>query len=130
MDSLIDSIKKGESDIKKNYNLTNEFNIKMLKEDHDKKSDQRTKLYDKILLKCQQKIQYKNKCGYYICNYEIPTIGYGIPICNKKECISYLIYKLKNKGFKCNYIGNNKIRISWESIQKEPKYVKKVALGI
>jgi len=131
METLIDSIKNGKDTAENSkYNLSEEFDINDLKKDYSKKEEIRTQLYNKLLLKCVQTIQYKHKCGYFKCTYEIPTIGYGIPICNKRECIQYLMYKLKKKGFKCYYLGNNIFEISWESIKKEPKFVKKTYLGI
>tara|TARA_Y100000996_G_scaffold341659_1_gene278993 strand:+ start:1588 stop:1920 length:333 start_codon:yes stop_codon:yes gene_type:complete len=106
-----------------NFDLNNLY--KNITQKNKKKEDDKIKIYDKILKKCQQRIIYISNNNMYECFFEIPTFQFGCPLYNKMECANYIIDKLTNGGFQVHIItseqltqlgieGNNNIlRICW-----------------
>ncbi len=72
--------------------------------------------YNKILIRIHNKIKYISKqlVNEQHCWYVMPEIMIGIPKYDVKDCIAYVIEKLRNNGFIIRYTHPNLLFISWK----------------
>ena len=72
--------------------------------------------YNKILLRVHNKIKYISKqlVNDECCWYIVPEMMIGIPKYNNKDCIAYIIEKLRDNGFVVRYTHPNLLFISWK----------------
>lgn len=79
--------------------------------------------FDKIYERVKIRINHTAKYGASNCVYEIPTIMYGLPSVDLKECCDFVEKKLKKEGFLIKRLSPISIFIDWEisSIEKVKK---------
>ena len=72
--------------------------------------------YNKILLRIHNRIKYISKqlINDQCCWYIVPEMMIGIPKYNHKDCIAYVIEKLRENGFIVRYTHPNLLFISWK----------------
>ena len=78
-------------------------------------SDNKIKIYQKILQRVHKKIKITSrsrKCEKH-CFYLVPEFVLGVPIYDTSTCITYIIDKLIDNGFQVRYIHPNMLFISW-----------------
>ena len=80
--------------------------------------------YNKILNRIHNKIKYtsRQQINDECCWFVIPEFIIGIPKYDHRECIAYVINKLRDNGFIVRYTHPNLIFISWK--QWIPTYVR------
>ena len=99
-----------ESSIEENYDI----NIKEIQKIHNEKIINKLKYYEKILQKCFFKIRQSvfNEESY--CIFTVQSYLKGFPIYNVKQCIFYIMNKLKKNGIDSKFIYPNIIFIQWK----------------
>lgn len=70
-------------------------------------------VYNNIYNHCSEKIIEQNGRGIEYCIYIPPGQVFGETIYNRNTCLSFLIKKLRNKGFDVLFEQPDKIIISW-----------------
>jgi len=104
------------------------ININKLRNEVEEREKRKTKVYDKILNLCYQRILNNNKqTDDYACTYIIPNVVFGLPLYDVDECIKFVIDKLIDKGFEVYFAFPTTLHISWKPIDKTktieaPKY--------
>ena len=103
------------------------ININQLHQINEKRAKDRIASYEKILLKCHQKIKSISlrPKGNTFCFYVVPNLVFGVPIFNQNECIVYIVQALIKNGFYVVYTHPNLIYISWFQRQNSLEYKKK-----
>ena len=115
------------------YNFSNkidsdENSLKLnIDELYDKKQQQDLnvlKNYNNILLRIHNKIKYisKNIVNDNCCWYIMPEMILGVPKYDHRDCITYVIEKLRSNGFIVRYTHPNLLFISWK--HWVPSYVR------
>ena len=102
-----------------NYDDNDNFNEKIsLDELYDRKHEvevNRMNIYKRILQRAHTKIKMaarqKDNQGFTF--FVVPEFIFGIPKYNVETCISYMIEKLQENGFKIKYTHPNLIYIYW-----------------
>ena len=89
------------------------LNISELHEFDSKKEKIKNEIYEKILIKCHNKIKLVAKNGTKFCWYETPEIIIGQPYYNVIDVTIYMKNKLIENGLKVNYYNPNILYISW-----------------
>jgi len=114
-----------------NFNNNNDDDNSSLKLNMDelfvKKQQQNLNVlnnYNKILTRIHSKIKHTSKqlVNYECCWYIVPEFIIGIPKYDHKECIAFVIDKLRDNGFIVRYTHPNLLFISWK--QWIPTYVR------
>jgi hypothetical protein len=70
-------------------------------------------IYEDILEKCYHRIQSSVVRDDPFSLYVVPDFIIGKPTYNFANCIQYIIFRLKNNGFKVKYIYPNALQIEW-----------------
>jgi len=102
-----------------NYDDDLNFNEKVnLDELYDRKREieiNRMNVYRKILRRIHNKIKNvsRQNCDTFFF-YIIPEFIFGIPLYNVNTCISFIIEKLEENGFRVKYTHPNLLFISWD----------------
>ena len=115
------------------YNFSNkidsdENSLKLnIDELYDKKQQQDLnvlKNYNNILVRIHNKIKYisKNIVNDNCCWYIMPEMILGVPKYDHRDCITYVIEKLRSNGFIVRYTHPNLLFISWK--HWVPSYVR------
>jgi len=92
------------------------INISKLKAEARKRKKFKKECFRKILEMCLNKIEIVSKTGVTKSWFEIPVFLLGYPTYKMSECSKYIIKKLKNDGFKTNFIDPNLILIDWSFV--------------
>jgi hypothetical protein len=96
------------------------LSISDLHSEIEKRETRKSKIYESVLNKCQNRIITTNqKTNDCYCLYVVPTFMFGVPLYNMSDCIVHIMKDLTNKGFKLNYTHPNFLYISW--IEKPTK---------
>ena len=82
------------------------INILELNEISEKKNINKLKLYNKLIIKCHNKIKESAKNQFDSCIYEIPRYTFGYPLYDFNELKTYIINALKKDGLQVNDILN------------------------
>lgn len=81
----------------------------------------RLQVYNRILANVHQKIRSTSGLpnSPQMTNYDVPEWQPGCPRFDVKDCILYIVWNLRNSGFRVLYISPNRLLISWkeQSIQ-------------
>lgn len=85
-----------------------------------KKELTRYETFDKILVKCHNRIKLYAENRHTECLYNIPSFILGIPIYDVNDLKEYIISSLKKNGLIIKEYPNNWIYISW-NFNKVPK---------
>jgi len=96
-----------------------QINIFELQNTVHKKKTRRTHVYDIILQKCHLKIEQAANKENYFCYFDVPEYVVGLPLFNISECIEHLIDKLKDNGFKVDYIFPKLLHVSWYPVSEK-----------
>jgi len=96
--------------LQENYDI----NIKEIQKIHNEKLINKLKYYEKILQKCFFKIRQAVYNEETYCLYSVPSYMKGFPIYNLKQCIFYIMNKLKKNSIDSKYIYPNIIFIYWK----------------
>ena len=99
-----------DSKLQENYDI----NIKDIQKIHNEKLINKLKYYEKILQKCFFKIRQAVYNEETYCLYSVPSYMKGFPIYNVKQCIFYIMNKLKKNSIESKYIYPNIIFIYWK----------------
>lgn len=99
-----------ESSIEENYDI----NIKEIQKIHNGKLINKLKYYEKILQKCFFKIRQSVFNEESFCVFTVQSYLKGFPIYNVKQCIFYIMNKLKKNGIDSKFIYPNIIFIQWK----------------
>jgi len=99
-----------DSKLQENYDI----NIKEIQKIHNEKLINKLKYYEKILQKCFFKIRQAVYNEETYCLYSVPSYMKGFPIYNVKQCIFYIMNKLKKNSIDSKYIYPNIIFIYWK----------------
>lgn len=95
------------------------ININKLRNEVEEREKRKTKIYEKILNLCYNKILNNNKQNDdYTCTYTIPPVVFGLPLYNVDECVSFVMNKLIEKGFEIVFAFPTTIHISWKPADK------------
>lgn len=84
-----------------------------IKSMHEKKYKVKLDTFEKILQRVYNRIRkavQKNLNNIY---YEVPNFILGIPTYNLNECVSYILYKLDQQGYKVIFRKPNHLQIMW-----------------
>jgi hypothetical protein len=76
----------------------------------------RLQTYNRILAAAHQKIRHASRLpnsDQTTC-YEVPEWQMGCPRYDIKDCILYLVWNLRNSGFRVLYVSPNRLLISWK----------------
>lgn len=112
------------------FTLTNDpdpidsINLDDLYEKRKEENLETVRLYNRILNKIHDRIKYisRQRNVDQICWYVVPEIILGVPKYNHKECVNYILDKLKSNGFRVRYIHPNLVCVSWAHYV--PNYVR------
>jgi hypothetical protein len=95
------------------------ININKLRGEVELREQRKTKIYEKILDLCYQRILNSNKKNDdYACSYIVPNVVFGLPLYDVNECITFIINKLVEKEFNIVYAFPTTIHISWKPVEK------------
>ena len=70
---------------------------KTIYKNNKKKEQQKIKIYNTILEKCEKKIRFHAKNDQFQCFFEIPIFCISCPLYNINECVYFIMQKLKTK---------------------------------
>src|SRR3989344_8548866 len=102
-----------------NYKVN--VNINKLRNEVQTREYRKVNTFEQILNMCYQKILSANKTSCeYCCIFVCPHVVFGLPLYNLIECITFIMYKLNEKGFETHLSLPNNIYISWK-----PKHITK-----
>lgn len=105
-------------------NFTEKLNLDDLYEKKKQHSISTTHNYNKILnrVHCRIKTTSRTQLSEQFCWFLVPEMMIGVPRYDQSECISYIIDKLQENGFKIRYTHPNLLFISWN--HWVPNYVR------
>jgi hypothetical protein len=90
-----------------------QLNIYELQNSINKKQQNRTNVYEQILIKCHFKIKTAANKEQYEVIYDVPQYVVGLPLFNINKCIDFLVKSLNENGFKVVYNFPKFLHISW-----------------
>jgi hypothetical protein len=79
----------------------------------EQRQKQRIDIFEKVLAKCFIKIKSSVDMDDTFTMFQIPEFILGEPCYRLDQCIEYIIYSLKNRGFQIQYIYPNILKIYW-----------------
>jgi hypothetical protein len=85
-------------------------------EDQARLDAMRLQVYNRILANVHQKIRYTSTLpnSPQMTYYDVPEWQPGCPRFDVKDCILYVIWNLRNSGFKVLYVSPNRMVVSWK----------------
>jgi len=89
------------------------YNVNEIKKFIHEREKGRLLIYEEILEKCYHRIQSSVVRDDPFSLYVVPDFIIGKPTYNFANCIQYIIFRLKNNGFKVKYIYPNALQIEW-----------------
>ena len=89
------------------------YNVNEIKKFIHEREKGRLLIYEEILEKCYHRIQSSVIRDDPFSLYVVPDFIIGKPTYNFANCIQYIIFRLKNNGFKVKYIYPNALQIEW-----------------
>ena len=91
-----------------------DLDINELHKIHDVRAKNKRGAFESVYLRCRAKILQMNSIYYRTeCTFTIPNLSSGLPLYNVESCTAYIIYKLRKQKFQVQYLGHNKLWISW-----------------
>ena len=98
-----------------------QLNINKLYETAKKKELNKFENFDKLLIKCHNKIKAYADNHKTECLYKVPGFTIGIPLYNVDELQEYIVSSLVKNGLIVNKHPNYWLYISWDIKNKEKK---------
>lgn len=93
----------------------------------NKKKERRKKIFNEIYDKVKVRIDHYTKYGHTSCQYDIPSLMYGVPNLQHSEIADYIEDKLRNEGFGVYRLSLASLYISWEeAVIKEQRKRNKI----
>ena len=89
--------------------------INKIKQVHKESSKRLQEIYDQKYNDCIYTINSSIDVGLTKTMFFVPFMNYGLKKYNHKECIEYILMKLKSKGFQA-FENTNTIYIEWSNI--------------
>ncbi len=85
-------------------------------EDQARLDAMRLQVYNRILANVHQKIRHTSTLpnSPQMTYYDVPEWQPGCPRFDVKDCILYVIWNLRNSGFKVLYVSPNRMVVSWK----------------
>ena len=95
--------------------MTNEtVDIKALFSKKRARENKRLEIFNRILIKCHDRIKIVGQLEQTYCTFVIPRIIVGMPMYKLEDCRKYLVSKLKKNGFQVEIQKEDELYISWE----------------
>ena len=69
--------------------------------------------FEKIYKTIEKKIKLASASNYYYVWHEMPEFILGLPTYNLKSCIKFVVKKLKENNFECDWFMPNILLIKW-----------------
>lgn len=82
---------------------------KTIYKNNKKKEQQKVKVYNTILTKCEKKIRWHAQNDQFQCFFEIPVFCLSCPLYNISECVYFIMQKLQSK-FKVHYFSPDDLK--------------------
>lgn len=89
------------------------YNVNDIRKFIHEREKGRLKIYEEILEKCFHRIQSSVIRDDPFALFVVPDFIVGKPKFNFGNCIQYVIFRLKNNGFKVKYIYPNALQVEW-----------------
>jgi hypothetical protein len=106
-----------------NYPIDNavgeDINVGSLVGAHSKRREQRQQIYEMVYRKCCHRIRYANDVQYVKeCLFRVPEVQLwnGVPRYQINAVISYIMIRLKQKGFDVKFRKPDGVMINWERL--------------
>jgi hypothetical protein len=96
-----------------NLNVNHAIDVNQIHNILEQRQKQRIDIYEKILTKCFIKIKSAVDMDDTFTIFQIPEFILGEPCYRLDQCIEYIIYSLKNRGFEIKYVYPNILNIHW-----------------
>lgn len=96
-----------------NLNVNHSLDVNQIHNILEQRQKQRIDIYEKILTKCFIKIKSSVDMDDTFTLFQIPEFVLGEPCYRLDQCIEYVIYSLKNRGFEIKYVYPNILNIYW-----------------
>ena len=83
---------------------------------HNRRREQRVKVYERIYRKCCHRIRYANDVQYVCeCYFKVPEVQLwgGVPRYQINAVVAYMMIRLKQKGFDVRYHPPGGLMINW-----------------
>lgn len=84
-----------------------------IKSMHEKKYKIKLETFEKILQRVYNRIRKAVQKNLSLIYYEVPSFILGIPTYNLDECVTYILYKLDQQGYKVIFRKPNHLQIIW-----------------
>ena len=102
--------------------MSGDISVHALKKVHEDRKQCQLDTYRRIYSQCCQKINTVNKYYYAKkCTFHVPVMLWGYPLYSLKECVIFISYRLRKKGFQTYFTYPNVLNVSWESIVDSSK---------
>lgn len=69
--------------------------------------------FEKVYKTIEKKIILASASNFYYVWHEMPEFILGLPTYNLKSCIKYVVKKLKENKFECDWFSPNILLIKW-----------------
>lgn len=86
---------------------------------HNRRREQRAKVYERIYRKCCHRIRYANDVQYVReCYFQVPEVQLwgGVPRYQINAVIAYIMIRLKQKGFDVRFHPPDGVMINWSRL--------------
>lgn len=84
----------------------------------DKRIEREYKAYERMLERVYKRIRLVESVGQSDTIYDVPAFVMGMPVYSQEYAVNYILQNLDRAGFKCYYMGNAYIFISWGERKK------------
>lgn len=91
----------------------------------DKRMEREYKSYERMLERVYKRIRLVESVGKSDTVYDVPAFVMGMPLYSQEYAINYILQNLDKSGFKCYYMGNAYIFISWGERKKSKRETEK-----
>lgn len=113
-----------------NYPIDNaigeDINVGSLVGAHSKRREQRQQIYEMVYRKCCHRIRYANDVQYVKeCIFRVPEVQLwnGVPRYQTNAVISYIMIRLKQKGFDVKFQRPDGVLVNWQRLVSGEKSV-------
>ena len=101
----------------------NTFSVNDIQKNQREKEKKRMDIYERILIRCLEKIKASSAHEVTFCFFEMPEYIPGMPLYNMTECLMFILNTLKDKGFNARYVDPFMIYITWNLAKPNYKMI-------
>ena len=101
------------------------INVNEIHKMRDKRIEREFKAYERILERVYKRIRLVENSNQSDTLYDVPPFIVGLPVYSQEYAINYILQNLTSAGFKCYYMGNAYIFISWGERKKSRRETEK-----